>query len=60
MKLQELCDYDSKFASKHIPSKLIGRNMTRVKNLWLIVGFVLISTGLYFIGRKTVNRDTVK
>ena len=60
MKLQELRDYDSKSASKHIPSKLFGRNMTRVKNLWLVVGFILISSGFYFIGRKTVNHDTVK
>ena len=60
MKLHELRDYDSKSASKHIPSKLFGRNMTRVKNLWLVVGFILISTAFYFIGRKTVNHDTVK
>ena len=60
MKLQELRDYDSKSASKHIPNKPFGRNMTRVKNLWLIVGFILISTAFYFIGRKTVNHDIVK
>ena len=60
MKLQELRDYDSKSASKHISCKMFGRNMTRVKNLWPIVGFILISTAFYFIGRKTVNHDTVK
>ena len=60
MKLQELRDYDYKSTSKQIPSKVFGRNMTRVKNLWLIVGFILICTGFYLIGRKTVNHDRVK
>ena len=60
MKLQELRDYDCKSTSKQIPSKLFGRNMTRVKNLWLVVGFILICTGFYFIGKKSVNHDIAK
>ena len=60
MKLHELRDYDCKSTSKQIPSKLFGKNMTRVKNLWLVVGFILICTGFYFIGRKSVNHDIAK
>ena len=60
MKLQELYDYDGKSASKMNQNYLIGRNLMKVKNLLLIFAFLLICTGVYYVGRKSADHKMTK
>ena len=57
MKLQEMYDCDFKNASKN---KLLGRNMAKVKNLLLVVAFLIICAGFYFVGKKSVDHQMAK
>ena len=60
MKLEEMYDYDFKSASKTHQSILFGRNMTKVKNLLFVVGLLLICTGFYYVGSKSVDQQLTK
>ena len=60
MKFQELYDYDDKPSSKTNQRYLLGRSLTKIKNLLFVVGFLLIGTGFYYVGRKSVDHEMTK